>query len=135
MTGAFSIGYEIESEEELAAFAEAYRQACARGQWPEGDWTVPSQSTGAGERIFHRLNVRLPEVAPDARRPPLPLKAGAHIPVLIERIENNEGHGGHVLFLDGHVDYMAYPGRWPMTPRTVALLDQMDRMGRDGGAE
>lgn len=30
--------------------------------------------------------------------------------------------GGNVLFMDGHVEFMAYPGTFPMTEEAMAIL-------------
>lgn len=52
------------------------------------------------------------------------------IPVLVERPENHETPGGHVLYMDGHVEFIPYPGSWPMTEQTIAILNELDAMGR-----
>lgn len=130
----FYLGYEIRSEAEMAAFVRMYRQAYSNGKWLEGDLTCSSGPPEYQEHIIPHMNIRLPSVAPDAKRPPLPREHSAKIPVCIERIENNGNRGGHVLFLDGHVEYIEYPGRWPMTEQTVAWLNDMDKMGPPTGA-
>jgi prepilin-type processing-associated H-X9-DG protein len=33
--------------------------------------------------------------------------------------------GGHVLFLDGHVEFIPYPGKWPMTERTIGAMKRI----------
>ena len=131
----FYLGYEVKSEAEMEKFAEMYRTAYSAGKWLEGDLVVPLGSVEQKESVIPRMNVRLPVIGPDAKRPPLPGKRGANIPVCVERIENNRNAGGHVLFLDGHVEFMEYPGRWPMTEKTVALLNELDRLGPQAGAK
>jgi len=49
------------------------------------------------------------------------------IPVLIERPELH-GNGGHVLFMDGHVEFMPYPGPFPMTKEFIEGLRSLDRL-------
>lgn len=44
-----------------------------------------------------------------------------NFPVLIERPELH-GDGGHVLYMDGHVEFVPYPGEFPMTPRFIEGL-------------
>jgi len=36
--------------------------------------------------------------------------------------------GGNVLFMDGHVEFMRYPGKWPMTEETVEILESLDAL-------
>ena len=64
-----------------------------------------------------------------------PVAMRSQIPVIIERpsrhrtIRNeSEAYGGNVLYLDGHVEFVVYPGKWPMTEKTIELLGQLDRL-------
>jgi prepilin-type processing-associated H-X9-DG protein len=130
----FYLGYEVANDAEMAVFAAAYRAAAASGRGFDRDFESTPENGGAGAFRLHRLNLRPPAPPAELKRPPLPKILGQGVPVLIERIRNNKGKGGHVLYLDGHVEFIDYPGRWPMTPKTVALLDELDRMGDDGHA-
>lgn len=49
------------------------------------------------------------------------------IPVLIEwtDIHSSENPGGHVLWLDGDVRWVAYPGRFPMTEEAMAIFTEL----------
>lgn len=53
--------------------------------------------------------------------------AQAKIPLLIEWPGHHKdiANGGNVLFMDGHVEYMPYPGKWPMTKKTIGLLREL----------
>jgi prepilin-type processing-associated H-X9-DG protein len=57
----------------------------------------------------------------------------ARIPVLIERPELH-GDGGHVLFMDGHVEFVPYPGKFPMTEDYIAGLRALDTLGESDAA-
>lgn len=127
----FYLGYEMRSEREMEAFSRLYKAAYTSGKWLEGDLVCPDVEGG----IIPRLNIRPPAPIPDAERPPLPFMRGGDIPVLIENIENNQGKGGHVLFLDGHVAFMEYPGQWPMTEKTIAWLNELDQIGPSTGVK
>jgi prepilin-type processing-associated H-X9-DG protein len=64
----------------------------------------------------------------------LPPEIAARIPLLIERPGNHEHSdssepAANVLYLDGHVEYIPYPGKWPMTERTIGLLLELDALG------
>ncbi|MBX7259528.1 MAG: hypothetical protein K1Y02_24420 [Candidatus Hydrogenedentes bacterium] len=49
------------------------------------------------------------------------------IPVMVERPELH-GNGGHVLYLDGHVEFVPYPGQFPMTQKFIEGLRSLDRL-------
>lgn len=53
------------------------------------------------------------------------------VPVLIERPGNHEEPGGHVLYWDGHVEFIEYPGKWPMTEKTIGILNELDALGEE----
>ena len=38
-------------------------------------------------------------------------------------------------YRDGHVEFMAYPGEWPMTETTMAILNELDALGPESRAE
>lgn len=50
----------------------------------------------------------------------------SHSPIIIERPELH-GDGGHVLFMDGHVEFVPYPGPFPMTEKFIDGLRSLDR--------
>lgn len=47
------------------------------------------------------------------------LHATALVPILIERPEHHGVPGGHVLYMDGRVEWLPYPGPFPMTPAFI----------------
>ncbi|MCC6695630.1 MAG: hypothetical protein IT365_08365 [Candidatus Hydrogenedentes bacterium] len=51
----------------------------------------------------------------------------SHSPILIERPELH-GDGGHVLFMDGHVEFVPFPGPFPMTGKFIDGLRSLDRV-------
>lgn len=118
----FYLGYEIHSDEEMAAFAVVYKTRIQDGLDFTGDLPAPSFPDNVIKRLrLIPFNIKInnqPSI------PPL-----YTIPVLIERIENNKMLGGNVLFLDGHVEFMPYPGKWPMTEKTIQILNALDQMG------
>lgn len=125
----FYLGYELTSEAQLEAFADAYRRTIAAGEGFDKDLRVSPGKGKDGGDILPRLGLKPPPLPEGVRRPPLPEVRGRNVPVLIERIANNRGRGAHVLFLDGHVEFISYPGRWPMTEHCVALLEELDHLG------
>jgi prepilin-type processing-associated H-X9-DG protein len=61
------------------------------------------------------------------------IRQQARVPVLIERPELH-GDGGHVLFMDGHVEFIPYPGKFPMTEEYIAGLRALDTLGSSESA-
>ena len=47
------------------------------------------------------------------------------VPLLIERPQLH-GHGGHVLWADGRIEFIPYPGKFPMTEKFIAALEELD---------
>lgn len=59
---------------------------------------------------------------PDAER-----MARSMVPLMFERPERH-GDGGHVLYMDGHLEFVPYPGKFPMTPAFIDGLRSLDAM-------
>ncbi|MCL4693921.1 MAG: hypothetical protein KJ060_15590 [Candidatus Hydrogenedentes bacterium] len=51
----------------------------------------------------------------------------SRVPVMVERPELH-GNGGHVLYMDGHVEFVPYPGPFPMTVAFIDGLRSLDRL-------
>ena len=49
------------------------------------------------------------------------------LPILIERPGLQRG-GSNVLFLDGRIEFMPYPGPWPMTEKFIKALESLDEL-------
>ncbi len=49
----------------------------------------------------------------------------ATVPVIWEWPTNHEG-GGHVLYLDRHIEFVPYPGRFPMTEKFMEALRKIE---------
>lgn len=125
----YYLGYAVSNEAEIAAFADAYRQRVSEGLRFDEDLPV-SLGTGTGgqdkilrlEEGVERYIITDPYwTAPTA-------VWQADIPVLIERPENHVPMGGNVLYMDGHVEFIEYPGKWPMTEATIGTLESIDAL-------
>jgi prepilin-type processing-associated H-X9-DG protein len=119
----FYLGYAVTTDAEVEAFASAYEDHVSQGYMFDGDLDAPGGTgTGGGDKIY-----RLREGIERSVRG----EAGARIvqaaiPVLIERPEHHLPGGGNVLYMDGHVEFLRYPGKWPMTERTIGMLESLD---------
>jgi len=125
----FYLGYAVTSDAEMAAFAEAYRARAAAGLRFDEDLEVGEGTGTGGGDVLYRLREGTGRIiASDPQSPQDVAVAESEIPVLIERIDNHVPAGANVLFLDGHVAFMRYPGEWPMTEETVEILEGLDAL-------
>jgi hypothetical protein len=114
------LGYVVESEAEFLAFAKAYRNRMALGLGFDPDLT-----SGTGPNAAPPLRRLQSLAALRAAGDPLADRAHA-VPVVIEWPENHLNPGGHVVYLDGHREFVPYPGKFPMTPAILAELRALD---------
>lgn len=110
-------GYFLTNDEDVQAFAGAYPAHLADGGDFSDDLNVPSSYGDSIRRLREGIERFL---ITDINSPRLPIQAQSKTPIMMEWPDNHEGQsGGNVLFLDGHVEWMAYPGEFPMTEVTV----------------
>ncbi len=108
----YYLGYRVRDDNEIADFAQAYREALANSDTAE----FLSLELAGLERLG---SYAIPSSIPGL---PLPAKAWSGIPLLIEAIDPEKDTEGYVLFCDGHTERIPYPGHWPMTEATVTQL-------------
>lgn len=126
------LGYTVTNDTEMEAFAEAYRERVSAGLSFDEDLTVAEGMGNLQTNKLYRLRVGVERyliwdmIAPgQAQRTP------SSVPVLIERIgHHRKPAGGHVLYLDQRVEFIPYPGQWPMTKKTQAILQSLEAMKR-----
>nr|HPO17532.1 hypothetical protein [Candidatus Hydrogenedentota bacterium] len=129
-TSYFYLGYAVSNEKEVAGFCKAYREHIAKGFPFDEDLATPAEDGINATNKLYRLREGIERFyVVDINDPSAASKAQRTLPVLIERPENHEPVGGNVLFLDGHVEFIPYPGKWPMTERTITALRELDAMG------
>lgn len=115
------LGYFLENEEQGRAFINAYRSRIAQGGTFEEDLVVEGLGTCHGQNVLYRLR-ELDALPPEAAC----LKQHtSSIPVIIEWPGNHHG-GGHVVYLDGHREFVKYPGKFPMTREFIKSLLAID---------
>jgi hypothetical protein len=121
------LGYVIENEAQGLAFVKAYLERVAAGDDFEADLKVEPGTGNNGTDTLYRL------------RSPGELEAlsrnlgeqAASIPVVVEWPGNHRPIGGKVVFLDGHTEYVPYPGPFPMTEAFIDGLMSLDALGPD----
>ena len=117
------LGYTLPDEETGLAFVEAFRSHTEAGL-----------SMDSAQGKFHALREGVERFQiTDINNPAASALAQSTIPVMIERpglhrIEGSRGQqtGSNVLFMDGHVVFYKYPGKYPMTERFIKALESLD---------
>ena len=115
----FYLGYVLTNEQEGLAFLEMYRADFEAMGGFEGDIPAPEGLGSGGGSTFLRLREGL-DIERDL------------VPVMVENPGHHEGPGGNVLYMDGHVEFVEYPGKFPMTPAFIEAL--RDAAGREAAA-
>jgi len=127
------VRYALPNEEAGLAYVEAYTKAVQEtGEPPTGNIQLESSiALDLGTKdvpitisTLTRLNSEQPLLYGGQRRYSLPR---VDYPVLIER-PSLQREGSHVLFLDGRVEFIPYPGRWPMTEKFIKALESLDEL-------
>lgn len=140
------LGYAIHDESEMQTFAAAYKKRMDEGLAFNADLIAPA-ADGKGAKVICRLRGEKrkastgegeskhppeshfegrPEVLHQGETTHYTAEERSRIPVLIERLGHHRPNGGNVLYLDGTMEYLRYPGSWPMTEKTMAILRDME---------
>ena len=128
----FYLGYVLSNDDQVQAFAEVYRQQIQRGGSFCEHLPAPPGRGSFGGDVFLRLKKKVEEKgAPDSDDPAVLSMIMSRIPVMVERpIRHGRSHAAsNVLYLDGHVESIKYPGKWPVTEATINTLLELDRLG------
>ncbi len=126
----FYLGYAVRDDDDVEAFAQAYRKKIAEGGTFDEDLVVQD---GEETLVLPRLSRAVLRAShwsgPPYQSPGVPPTDG--IPLLIER---DLGHrlpdtddrmrGGNVLYLN-HKTYFVERGTWPMTEKTQRILAEL----------
>jgi prepilin-type N-terminal cleavage/methylation domain-containing protein/prepilin-type processing-associated H-X9-DG protein len=108
------------------------------GRQSDRDFTVPVQYTGtqvAGGNTLYRLREGIERfLITDINNPGASAAGSSEIPIFWDHISTlvkDFAHvpgGGNVLYLDGHVEFIRYPGdRFPMTEDSARTFGRFDR--------
>jgi prepilin-type processing-associated H-X9-DG protein len=120
-------GYALVDEPTGLAFVEEYRKRALAGLDFDEDLEVTTESGvlltiyRLREGVERHFNVDISNMTTG-------LKAQSEIPVIIERPGHHVPKGGNVLFMDAHVEFIKYPGEFPMTERFIKALESLDKL-------
>lgn len=126
----FYLGYLVVDDDGIELFAREYRNAAKENRPMNEDYKYTDAPNAVmGGRLFRLRSGIEAALFENDSTPSAALMR--RIPVLIERIGNHthEMVGANVLYLDGHVEFIEYPGKWPMTEKTVRILNELDALG------
>ena len=136
-TSYFYLGYVVRDDSDVAIFAEGYLRTLKgegnfeddlRYRLPNGNSIV----SGFSGYVAFRLSEQAARYGVGDHASPAEYeRARERIPIVIERPGNHERPGGNVLYLDGHVEFIQYPGKWPMTEKTIGILNELDALGHN----
>lgn len=117
------LGYVIPDQAASEQFAEAYRAGVANGRHFDEDLVVTSDNSASS--AIPRLRDGAPGITDTD-------EGLSRIPLIVERYPN--GHipdGGNVLYADGHMEWIKWGAKWPMTPEAMEMLLALDGLGKD----
>lgn len=90
----------------------------------EGDLLVPEGKGNMNSSVIHRLNDRADSFTDRAGAWP-EVSYPSKVPIMWEWPSHHTPPGGHVLYLDGRVEFHQYPGKFPMTERFIEALRKL----------
>ncbi|MBI2435447.1 MAG: hypothetical protein HYV26_21545 [Candidatus Hydrogenedentes bacterium] len=138
----YYLGYEVWDDQTVQAFSAGYGKHLVEGLPFDSELPV-DLALGKLVRLSDSVDR---ETAPHAETNPPnwdgPRPRDSEIPWLIERPHAYPGPfglylmgpvvplsksvlGGLVLYQDGHVEFIRYPGKWPMTEKTISTLEAL----------
>lgn len=133
------LGYELQTEEAGLLFVEAYKKAVAKtGEPPKAEVLkvgLHNSAYGVETDEISRLShynffLSRNSVLLDALSVAMSTgnqRDASTAPAFIERPGLQRG-GSHVLWSDGTVEFIPYPGKWPMTEKFIKALESLDEL-------
>lgn len=120
------LGYMVLDDDDVTAFASAYRDVIAEGGDFSEDLPGASSYPFIKDRLFRLRKGVEGYLITDINDPYANYQSAAQIPVMFDWPDNHfTGFGGNVLYLDGHVEFKSYPDEFPMTEATIATLAEL----------
>ncbi len=108
---------------EVLGFLSAFNEALSEPDSIDNDFGEPG---ACGWRLREGIERFL---ITDINNPASSAKAQSEIAVMLDFLSTNVGWefnhvpgGCNVLWMDGHVEFIRYPGRWPVTPALATIV-------------
>jgi len=118
----FYLGWVVTTEEEGLALLDAYESLDLARR--DEDLVVPEgKGNSGGNKIFRLREGIERSLITDIDNPAAAVKAQSESPIMWDRLGQHEVDGGNVLYMDGHVEFIRYPGKFPMTEKFMKRLE------------
>jgi len=115
-------GYALRDEKTALAFVDACRKAAGTGQALERDLEDKDGN------MIYRLREGIERLfITDINNPAAAARVQADTPVVIE-LPGNHDDRMNVLFMDGHVESLKYPGKFPASEGFIRALKSLDSL-------
>jgi prepilin-type processing-associated H-X9-DG protein len=120
----FYLGWVVTTEEEGLALLDAY-ESLDLGQ-RDKDLAVPEGKGNRGGNTIFRLREGVERFfITDIHNPAAAAKAQSEMPIMWDRPGRHVPGGSNVLYMDGHVEFIRYPGEFPITEKFIKRLEQI----------
>jgi len=120
----FYLGWVVTSEKEGLALLDAY-ESLDLDQRGEDVKVAEGKGTVGGNKIF-RLREGIERfLITDINQPGTPRELASKVPIMWDRPGQHEAGGGNVLYIDGRVEFVKYPGKFPMTEKFIKRLEKI----------
>ncbi|GEM_PF-247889 len=124
----FYLGWAVTTEDEGLALLEAYESLDLSER--DADIEVREGKGNVGGKVVFRLREGIERFfITDINQPEAPPDLQSKIPLIWDRLGNHMPDGGNVLYMDGHVEFVKYPGKFPMTERFMTALEALADSG------
>ena len=122
------LGYILRGDDDVEQFAKYFKDHAKKGG--PFDETILSGNTDPNVSISEKLPFLREGIErfyiTDINDPSASAKVQSSIPVMMDWPDNHKNpEGGSVLYMDGHVEFIKYPGKWPMTEKTMKILCEL----------
>ncbi|MCH7959918.1 MAG: hypothetical protein IID08_07300 [Candidatus Hydrogenedentes bacterium] len=93
--------------------------------WYLGDYILPDEAAGLAFLEAYTKGDSLTSFERATRR-----ERNSNLTPLAVELPTNHGSGGNVLYADGHVEYLDYPGKYPMSKAFIEALTAVDTLAK-----
>jgi prepilin-type processing-associated H-X9-DG protein len=120
----FYLGWVVTTEEEGLALLDAYESLDLEKRG-EDVKVAEGKGTVGGNKIL-RLREGIERfLITDINQPGRPRELASKVPIMWDRPGQHGTGGGNVLYIDGRVEFVKYPGKFPMTEKFIKKLEKI----------
>jgi len=120
----FYLGWVVTTEGEGLALLDAY-ESLDLDQRGEDIQVADGKGTVGGNKIFRLREGVERFLITDSNQPGTPRELASKVPIMWDRPGQHDVPGGNVLYIDGRVEFVKYPGKFPMTEKFIKKLEEI----------